>query len=189
MPYDFSKHLDRFGPRSLEHAPSYDESLAYCRELTASHYENFSVVSCLTPKSVRSHLCVVYAYCRWADDLSDEIEDAEQSLTLLDWWEELLDRCYANQPIQHPVFIALRRTVHAYEIPKQPFADLLSAFRQDQRQTRYEDIPELLNYCERSANPVGRIVLSLARCATEKRVRLSDQICTGLQPTPCPMLW
>jgi len=160
--------------------PSLQESRCYCRRLAESHYENFTVASFLMPKRLRQHFCNVYAYCRWADDLADETGDAERSLALLDWWESQLDDCYAGR-MSHPVFVALSETIKEFEIPSQPFADLLVAFRQDQRVTRYRTMEDLLGYCRNSANPVGRLVLYLAGCTDERSFELSDSICTGLQ--------
>src|SRR5262249_6843602 len=144
------------------------------------HYENFNVVSWLLPKELHQHFYNVYAYCRWADDLGDEVPDAMRALQLLDWWERELNACYEGKP-SHPVFIALRDTVVAKDIPKQPFADLLKAFRQDQTTKRYPDWNSVLDYCVYSANPVGRLVLYLCGYRDEQRQRLSDATCTALQ--------
>lgn len=156
------------------------EASAYCRHLAQNHYENFSVASRLLPADLRPHFYAIYAYCRWADDLADETRHAERSLTLLDWWEDELDRCYRGQ-VDHPVFVALRPTIEAFQIPRAPFQRLLSAFRRDQRQSRYGSHEEVLDYCRDSANPVGRLVLYLGRAHDEQRGVLSDSICTGLQ--------
>jgi len=172
---------------------SVEEARAYCRRLAETHYENFTVASRVFPRHLRQHLSNVYAYCRWADDLADEtihstghaprdesVSQSEMHTMLLDWWEQQLDAAYAGDAV-HPVFIALRETIREFELPKQPLADLLIAFRRDQVQTRYETLNELLSYCEKSANPVGRIVLCLGRAASAENMRLSDLICTGLQ--------
>jgi squalene synthase HpnC/squalene synthase HpnD len=152
----------------------------YTRRLATHHYENFNVVSWLLPKELHQHFYNVYAYCRWADDLGDEISDTQRALELLDWWEDELNACYEGNP-SHPVFIALRETIVAKEIPKQPFADLLRAFRQDQIVKRYPTWDSILNYCVYSANPVGRLVLYLCGYRDEQRQRLSDATCTALQ--------
>ncbi|HYL86881.1 MAG TPA: squalene synthase HpnC [Candidatus Angelobacter sp.] len=152
----------------------------YTRWLATHHYENFNVVSWLLPKSLHQHFYNVYAYCRWADDLGDEVPEATRALQLLDWWERELDACYAGKPV-HPVFVALRETVAAKDIPRQPFADLLKAFRQDQTVKRYPDWDAVLRYCVYSANPVGRLVLYLCGYRDEHRQRLSDATCTALQ--------
>jgi squalene synthase HpnC len=152
----------------------------YTHWLATHHYENFGVVSWLLPKALRQHFYNVYAYCRWADDLGDEVPDPLRGLGLLDWWERELDACYENKP-SHPVFVALRKTILAKDIPKQPFADLLKAFRQDQTTNRYADWNAVLGYCVYSANPVGRLVLYLCGYRDEQRQRLSDATCTALQ--------
>jgi squalene synthase HpnC len=142
----------------------------YTRWLATHHYENFNVVSWLLPKELHQHFYNLYAYCRWADDLGDEIPDAQRALQLLDWWEQELNDCYEGRP-SHPVFIALRETI----------VDLLRAFRQDQIVKRYPTWEEVLNYCIYSANPVGRLVLYLCGYRDEQRQRLSDATCTALQ--------
>jgi squalene synthase HpnC len=167
-----------------EHAPpagcSPESAQQYTRWLATHHYENFNVVSWLLPKELHQHFYNVYAYCRWADDLGDEIPETSRALVLLDWWEQELDACYEARP-QHPVFVALRETIVAKDIPKQPFADLLKAFRQDQNVKRYLTWDAVLSYCEYSANPVGRLVLYLCGYRDEQRQRLSDATCTALQ--------
>jgi squalene synthase HpnC len=152
----------------------------YTRWLATHHYENFNVVSWLLPKELHQHFHNVYAYCRWADDLGDEIPDPQRALDLLSWWEEELNACYQAKP-SHPVFIALRDTIVAKDIPQQPFSDLLKAFCQDQTVKRYPTWDSVLNYCVYSANPVGRLVLYLCGYRDEQRQRLSDATCTALQ--------
>src|SRR3979411_1385213 len=152
----------------------------YSRWLATHHYENFNVVSWLLPKRVPPHFCNVYAYCRWADDLGDEVPNATRSLELLRWWEHELDVCYEGRP-SHPVFVALRETIVAKNIPKQSFADLLQAFRQDQIVKRYPTWDAMVGYCVYSANPVGRLVLYLCGYRDEQRQRFSDATCTALQ--------
>ena len=137
-------------------APSVAEAQEYCRRLARSHYENFSVASWFLPERLRQHFFNIYAYCRISDDLGDEVGDPEASLQLLDEWEAELDACYDGSP-RHPVFVALAETVRKFDIPKQPFADLLQAFRQDQTVTRYETFRDLVGYCHYSANPVGHL--------------------------------
>ena len=177
----FSDDLKRYGPEAQQAGPpSQRRSRRYCRRLAKRHYENFTVAGRLLPRELRQHFCNVYAYCRWADDLADETGERKRSLALLDWWERQLHDCYTGQP-RHPVFVALAETVRKFEIPPEPFVDLLVAFRQDQRVTRYENFDQLLEYCRYSANPVGRLVLYLGQCHTPGRVRLADSICTGLQ--------
>ncbi len=163
-----------------EKAPSEAEALAYCRRLAHSHYENFSVATWFLPARLRQHFCNVYAYCRISDDLGDEVGDRSASLQLLSQWEAELDACYAGSP-RHPVFVALAETVRQFDIPKQPFSDLLKAFRQDQTVTRYENFDDVLGYCQYSANPVGRLVLYVCGYGDAERQQLSDFTCTALQ--------
>jgi squalene synthase HpnC len=148
--------------------------------LAQSHYENFSVASWFLPKHLRQHFFNLYAYCRISDDLGDEVGDASVSLRLLDEWEAELEACYRGQP-RHPVFVALAETVQKLDIPQQPFADLLTAFRQDQRVTRYATFADVIDYCHYSANPVGRLVLYLCGYRDAERQGLSDYTCTALQ--------
>jgi squalene synthase HpnC len=177
----FASDLELYGPQTSQPRQlSPRQSRRYCRRLAKRHYENFTVASRLLPRRLRQHFYHVYAYCRWADDLADETGDRRRSLALLSWWERQLRDCYAGKAI-HPVFVALAETIRRFEIPVEPFLDLLVAFRQDQRVTRYETLDQLLEYCRYSANPVGRLVLYLGRCCTPQRVRLADSICTGLQ--------
>jgi len=166
-----SKPRDRFSPAAARQ---------YCEILARTHYENFTVASWLLPAKLRPHFCNVYAYCRWSDDLADETAGGDASLQLLDWWESQLDLCYRGTAT-HPVFVALQSTIDEFEIPSDPFRDLLVAFRQDQYRNRYETFNDLLDYCRNSANPVGRLVLYLGRCHDEVRGQLSDSVCTALQ--------
>jgi squalene synthase HpnC len=163
-----------------EQAPSEAEARGYCRRLARSHYENFSVASWFLPERLRQHFFNVYAYCRISDDLADEVGDRAASLQVLDEWETELGACYAGRA-RHPVFVALAETVHKFEIPKQEFADLLTAFRQDQRVSRYETLGDVLGYCKYSANPVGHLVLYLCGYRDAERQLLSDYTCTALQ--------
>ncbi len=159
---------------------SVEEAQCYTRWLATRHYENFNVASWLLPRKLHQHFYNVYAYCRWADDLGDEVKDPQHALRLLDDWEQELGRCYAGAP-QHPVFIALAPTIRECEIPQQPFADLLRAFRQDQQVKRYANWDALLGYCRYSANPVGHLVLYLCGYRDAQRQRLADATCTALQ--------
>ena len=156
------------------------EAERYTRWLATHHYENFNVVSWLLPKRLHQHFYNLYAYCRWADDLGDEISDPARALELLDEWEHELRECYAGRA-SHPVFIALRGTIAACDIPIEPFANLLVAFRQDQTVHRYSTWNEVLDYCRYSANPVGRLVLYLCGYRDAERQKLSDATCTALQ--------
>jgi len=165
-------------------APSLDEALAYCRRLAETHYENFHVATWFLPKALRPHFHAIYAYCRISDDLGDEVGDRDVALALLDLWGRELDACYEGHA-RHPVFVALAETIRICGIPKEPFADLLVAFRQDQTVTRYETMDDVFAYCRNSANPVGRLVLYACGEAgpnvKDENFRLSDLTCTALQ--------
>jgi squalene synthase HpnC len=168
-------------PEALQTACTLAEAEAYTRWLATHHYENFHVVSLLLPKRLHQDFYNVYSYCRWADDLGDEIGDTAESLRLLEWWNQSLDDMYAGRATTHPVFVALRPTVEKHGIPAEPFSDLVRAFIQDQTVTRYRNWDELFAYCRYSANPVGRLVLYLGGYSDAKRQALSDATCTALQ--------
>jgi squalene synthase HpnC len=159
---------------------SLGEAQRYTHWLATQHYENFNVVSWLLPRRLHQHFYNVYAYCRWADDLADEIPRPTEALAYLDGWETELRATYAGRP-QHPVFIALAETVEKFDIPSEPFADLLEAFRRDQTVHRYPDWKSVLQYCRFSANPVGRLVLYVCGYRDAERQQLSDATCTALQ--------
>ena len=175
----FADDLSRFGPGSSERVTR-DEALNYCARLTATHYENFSVVTRLTPREHRPAFRSIYAFCRWSDDLGDEVGDPDRSLELLDWWRGELRALYEGHA-RHPVMIALGETVARYGIPIGPFEALISAFEQDQSVTEYLTYEQLLDYCTRSANPVGHLVLYVAGAFDAENARLSDATCTALQ--------
>jgi squalene synthase HpnC len=175
----FADDLSRFGPGSSERVTR-DEALVYCARLTASHYENFSVVTRLTPREHRPAFRSIYAFCRWSDDLGDEVGDPCRSLELLGWWRGELHALYDGKA-HHPVMIALGETVARYGIPIGPFEALISAFEQDQVVTEYVTYKQLLDYCVLSANPVGHLVLHVAGAFSPENARLSDATCTALQ--------
>jgi len=160
--------------------PTEAEAQQYCRRLARTHYENFSVATWFLPERLRQHFFNVYAYCRISDDLGDEAGDPKVALRLLDQWGAELDACYAGHP-RHPVFVALADTARRFEIPKQTFVDLLTAFRQDQTISRYPTFGDLLGYCRYSANPVGHLVLYVCGYRDPERQALSDFTCTALQ--------
>ena len=166
--------------RIPEVAPTLDEAREYCKQLAESHYENFHVASWFLPRELRPHFHAIYAYCRISDDLGDEVGDPEVALAMLDVWEQELNACYKGKS-RHPVFIALGETISQCGIPKEPFADLLKAFRQDQTVTRYATMEDVLGYCRYSANPVGRLVLFVCGHADEALFGFSDATCTALQ--------
>ena len=157
-------------------AVSLEAAYEFCSRLAKSHYENFTVASWLMPPAMRRHMYAIYAYSRIADDFADEDHD----LAKLDEWEHELDLAYAGAP-RHPVFVALADTVTRFDIPRQPFADLLIAFRSDVNFKGFETIDDLLGYSRYSASPVGRLVLYLFGYRDAERQRLSDLVCSGLQ--------
>jgi len=161
-------------------SPSRSDAEAYCRRLATSHYENFPVATWLLPRALHQHFYNVYAFCRWADDLGDEAGSPERATEMLGWWRSELLSCYAGQS-RHPVFVALSGTIERFGIPIDPFTDLISAFEQDQVVREYDTFDQLRDYCRRSADPVGRIVLRMCECSTEENIGWSDSICTGLQ--------
>jgi squalene synthase HpnC len=166
--------------QALDRSWTLAEAEQYTRWLATHHYENFHVVSFLLPKELHQDFYNVYSYCRWADDLGDEIGDVDESLRLLAWWRTELDQMYEGDA-RHPVFVALQGTAKKYGIPKQPFSDLIRAFIQDQTITRYQTWDGVLDYCVYSANPVGRLVLYLCGYSDAERQHLSDSTCTALQ--------
>ena len=167
-------------PEALAKRYSLPDAEAYTHWLATHHYENFHVVSFLLPKRLHQDFYNVYAFCRWADDLGDEIGDKQESLRLLAWWREQLEAMYLGEA-SHPVFVALRGAVDRHGIPQEPFADLIRAFVQDQTVARYKTWQDLFEYCRYSANPVGRLVLHLCGYYDAERVQLSDTTCTALQ--------
>ncbi|HEV3163220.1 MAG TPA: squalene synthase HpnC [Isosphaeraceae bacterium] len=175
----FAEDLLKYGPQA-SYSVSPEQARAYCAHLTASHYENFSVVTWLTPRALRPAFQSIYAFCRWSDDLGDEVGDRARSRELLAWWRGELAALYEGQP-RHPVMVALADTVREFQIPPGPFEALISAFEQDQEVTDYDTYEHLLDYCSRSANPVGHLVLYLARSFNPQNAALANDTCTGLQ--------
>ncbi|HEY6377994.1 MAG TPA: squalene/phytoene synthase family protein [Candidatus Dormibacteraeota bacterium] len=157
--------------------PAADE---LCRRLAREHYENFSVVSRLLPAPARLHLARLYAYCRTTDDLGDESE-GDATAALLDWRDQVLAVLSGSGPARHPVLLALSETVRARALPLRPFLDLVEANLRDQRVSQYATWPELLAYSRLSAAPVGRLVLGVFGSLSAQTVRLSDDVCIGLQ--------
>ena len=156
------------------------ESLAYTRWLATHHYENFHVVSVLLPKRLHQDFYNVYSFCRWADDLGDEIPDTAEALRLLKWWRGEVDAMCSGVK-KHPVFVALEPTMRRHDLDPVLFHDLITAFERDQTVTRYQNWDEVLDYCKYSANPVGRLVLGLCGYQGTERRLLSDATCTALQ--------
>lgn len=172
----FNSVAQQFLPKDI--ADAVPEAL--CEKLARTHYENFPIGSIFLPAKLRKHVYNIYTYCRLCDDLADETGDPQLSLELLHWWREELHSCFAGKP-NHPVYAALKPTIDMFDLPIEPFDDLISAFVQDQTTIRYETFDQLKDYCRRSANPVGRLFLYLMGYRDEARARLSDFTCTGLQ--------
>lgn len=150
--------------------------------MTVEHYENFPVASFLVPAKLRRPIEVIYRFARSADDIADE-GDATPSARLADLVAYMgeLERIAAGIAPQTPLFVALAEVIRQYDLPIQLFRDLLDAFAQDVVKKRYADYPELLDYCRRSANPVGRLVLHLFGRTEAEHLEQSDCICTALQ--------
>jgi squalene synthase HpnC len=169
-----------------------DRAYAYCERLARDHYENFPVASYLLPAAMRPHIAAIYAFARRADDFADEagLPDDERC-RLLDDWLARLRAAAADEPSEPAetatgddlIFHALGRTMRRHALPLGLFEDLLSAFRQDITTTRYATWAEVLDYCRRSADPIGRLVLRVAGYSDDRLYRASDAICTALQLT------
>jgi squalene synthase HpnC len=163
-------------PAAGSDARQLDAAYAWCAKLARSHYENFTIASWLMPRGIRRHVHAIYAYARIADDFADE----QSSIARLDQWQHELELAYSGAP-RHPVMVAVADTARRYQIPPDPFLDLLKAFRSDLNFQGFETAADLLSYARYSANPVGRLVLYLFGFRDAERQRLSDLICTGLQ--------
>jgi squalene synthase HpnC len=167
-----------------------DRAYRHCEQVAREHYENFPVASILLPASMRPHIAAVYAFARRADDFADEPgPEVEERLRLLDAWAERLDRGATAFQEGHAasgddlIFVALEHTIRAHRLPRSLFHDLLSAFRQDVVTSRYRTWHDVLDYCRRSANPVGRLVLRIAGYDDAMLDEQSDGVCTALQLT------
>jgi squalene synthase HpnC len=151
-------------------------------KMASEHYENFPVASILMPKALRAPIAVIYSFARQADDFADEGTDSiEQRLRKLQSFKDELDLIQAYIKPNTDFFRTLNQTIHAHQLPLQPFYDLLDAFSQDVVKTRYANFSEILDYCRRSANPVGTLLLHLYQQATPENLKLSDDICSALQ--------
>jgi squalene synthase HpnC len=169
-------------------SPELAGAYAYCERLARSHHENFPVASRLLPVRMRPHIAAIYAFARIADDMADEGSRADNArIDDLRHWGARLDRVLeSGSPGEGPhaeIFVALRHSIQVSRLPVKLFHDLLSAFRQDVTVTRYETWSDLLDYCRRSANPVGRLVLRVAGQEREALDAASDAVCTALQLT------
>lgn len=179
-------------PKMKSDAKAIAAAYEACTKLAREHYENFPVGR-LVPRKMQPHVHAVYAFARYADDLADEgyagsakaqgardVMSPEERLAALDDWERQL--CAPpGTPGLHFIFIALHETIRELDLPLSLFTDLLSAFKQDVVKSRYANFHEVLDYCRRSANPVGRLVLLLHGKREEELHLLADHICTGLQ--------
>jgi squalene synthase HpnC len=166
--------------------PELAGAYAFCERLAQSHYENFPVASRLLPAPMRPHIAAIYAFARLADDMADEgSRPAADRLADLDDWARRLEAAAGREPLPREahadVFLALRETMRTCRLPPQLFRDLLSAFRQDVTTTRYAAWDDVLDYCRRSANPVGRLVLRVAGYVDPALDAASDAVCTALQ--------
>lgn len=176
-------------------APQLAHAYAACARVARAHYENFPVASILVPRDLRPHIAAIYAFSRAADDLADEGSlSVERRTALLEGWLERLHRAAEGaQPVVPPrtgeppnttaIFMAVGQTIRSLNLPVALFEDLISAFQQDVVVTRYATWAELLDYCRRSANPIGRLVLRVAGLSSPRADSWSDAICSALQLT------
>lgn len=161
---------------------SISAAFKHCEQLAQSHYENFPVASRLVSSGKRKYIWAVYAFARTADDFSDEIKDSGESLKKLSDWDAKLESALNTEP-DHPVFIAIKKTIEDCDIPPSLLHDLVTAFRMDVHNKRHVSFQALLDYCRYSANPVGRLVLLIHGYNDTKLFEYSDNICTALQLT------
>ncbi len=159
------------------------EGYIQARKLAKSHYENFPVVSVFIKKTLRNDVAIVYWFARTADDIADEGNNSpDEKVNLLNKFESDFIRTISGNP-KNPLEAALLHTINTHSLSTKDFLNLLSAFKQDITVNRYESMDLLLDYCSRSANPVGRIILDLHGIKVENLKLLSDKICTALQLT------
>ncbi len=150
--------------------------------MPVEHYENFPVASLLLPQRLRHPVEVIYAFARSADDFADEGDfSAAERLAKLNAYSTQLDKIDQANPTDSPLFQSLAEVIRLHQLPISLFRDLLDAFKQDVTQTEYANFAELMDYCRRSADPIGRLLLHLYQAATPENLRLSDQICSSLQ--------
>ena len=171
---------------------SLDQAYAACEALAKLHYENFPVASWLLPAPTRPHVAAVYAYARVADDIADEgTLPAQERLTRLNAWQRRLHAAVAaagnstqtSHDQEDLIVLALAHSIRTLDLPVALFDDLVSAFGQDTMTTRYDSWADVLDYCRRSANPIGRLVLRIAGYRDDRLDRSSDGLCTPLQLT------
>lgn len=160
-----------------------DKAYIYALEFTKSHYENFPVLSFLVPKRLHKHVAIIYQFAREADDIADEGNcSIAERIELINGYEKAFINSL-NGNFEKPFWMALSNTIKTQNLNHSNFSNLLNAFRQDITQTRYSAFEDLLNYCQKSANPVGRIILELHKINNEEAFLYSDKICTALQIT------
>ncbi len=158
------------------------QAIQASQKLAKKHYENFPVASFFLPKSLREPIALIYAFARQADDFADEGDlEPEERLKLLNEFEAELNLIRSNQTPNSTLFIALQAIIRQHNLDLSPFYDLLDAFKQDVVKTRYENFGEVMHYCRRSANPIGRLLLALYGQATERNIGMADAICSALQ--------
>lgn len=159
-----------------------EHAYQYCLKMAQSHYENFPVASRLLPKNIRKPVSVIYAYARTADDYADEgnLKTVER-IRLLDQMERNIRAISSGNQPDEILFIAVSDVIQKYDLPYEPFLDLLTAFRMDVTKTRYRSFDEIKDYCQYSANPVGCLLLHLYKQATSKNLEYSDAVCSALQ--------
>jgi squalene synthase HpnC len=173
-------------PGDAQSSDRLQAAYAECERLAREHYENFPVASRLLPAAARPHIAAIYAFARTADDFADEpgMADAERLRRLDEWGRRLKGLAPADREAgAGPLFVALRNTIREHRLPLALFEDLLSAFRQDVTTKRYATWADVLDYCRRSANPVGRLVLRVAGYEEARLDEASDAVCTALQLT------
>jgi squalene synthase HpnC len=169
---------------------SVEEAFKFCEKVAKSHYENFPVSSILIPKNLRKHFYSIYAFSRVADDIADEFVQKNgktKALELLENYEKNLENLYFSQKnnskiqTSNPIFLALNETIQKFNIPKNPFKNLLKAFKKDINFSQPNDFSELFSYCENSANPVGELLLRLFDECNSETLHYSNKICSALQ--------
>ncbi|VAW65152.1 Squalene synthase [hydrothermal vent metagenome] len=158
------------------------QAYKHCLDISRNHYENFPVASWLLPKTMRLPTAAIYAFARLADDIADEGDlSDEQRFRELDQLNLQIKQMFNGETSEEPIFIALSDCVQSFNLPQQLFEDLIDAFKQDINKKRYTDFAELMQYCRRSANPVGRLMLHLYGQTDRKSLGQSDAVCSALQ--------
>lgn len=173
--------LESLTPELYRKDLALEDAYEVCRDISIGHYENFTVVSRLMPAEKRKYIYALYAYSRYTDDLGDELE--EGNLEALDTWEKDLMRIFQGEEPKNAILMALQDTVRSHSLTAEPFRKLIEANRMDQLNKSYGTYEDLLEYCDHSANPVGRVFLGIFGYNDERRNYLSDKTCTGLQLT------